>query len=797
MVISVGPILLRKLLRDLWARKTPLAVIIAIVAIGTGSLIMNASVYRDLKFARDDYYREYRLADLSVSLKRAPESAVRLVEQTPGVAEARGRVVLPALLDLPNQSEPITGLVISMPETNEPVLNDLLLRQGTWFSGPEVAEAILNHRFAEANGFVPGDRIKVLLLDEQHDVLVVGTAMSPEYVYLIPTDGGIAPDPARTGIIYMPLKFLQRSGDLEGAFNQIVARTFDNSPAALDRVLELIEDRLDAWGVTNSTPRRDMPSVSFFNSEIKGIRASTTIMPTIFLGVAMLILNVVIGRMVAQQRSVIGTLKALGKSTTAIALHYLTFGIFAALLGAAGGVILAYWLQGGMIEMYRQFYKLPNLEPRFYPDLYVIGVSVSLVAAAIGTLTAARRAALLHPAEAMRPPPPEKGGSIILERIPMFWSRLSFRRRLVLRSIFRNPFRSGVNFFTTLLATALLITTFSMRDSLDYLMEYQFNALSHEDLSVALREPVGERGASEILSMPSIAMVEPQLNVICDLSNGPFSRRLAISGLPKGNRLSTPLDDLGRPVQIPDEGLVLTEKVARLLNVEVGDSVSLRPLIGERRRVQAPVIAIVKTYIGLSAYADIRYLSRLIGEDYVANSLLATSFGSEGWDLLYAELKERPAVIGVARRERTLGQMEATMGETQGGILMVLIMFSGLIAFGSVLNTALVSLSEREREVGTFRVLGYTKGEVAAILRGEQIILSVMGTAVGMFAGTGLAHLISKAYDTDLFRFPATILPIRYLHAALLMALFVALAQAVVRVYIQKINWLDALKIKE
>ncbi len=797
MVISAGPILLRKLLRDLWARKTPLAVIIAIVAIGTGSLIMNASIYRDLKFARDDYYREFRLADLSVSLKRAPESAVRLVEQTPGVAEARGRVVLPALLDLPNQSEPITGLVISMPETNEPILNDLLLREGTWFSGPEQAEAILNHRFAEANGFVAGDRIKVLLLDEQHDVLVVGTAMSPEYVYLIPTDGGVAPDPARTGIIYMPIKFLQRSGDLEGAFNQIVARTFDSSPAALDRVLNVIEDRLDAWGVTDATPRRNFPSVSFLDSEIQGIRASTTIMPTIFLGVAMLILNVVIGRMVAQQRSVIGTLKALGKSTTAIALHYLCFGTFAALLGAAGGVVLAYWLQGGMIAMYRQFYKLPNLEARFYPELYVLGVSVCLIAAAVGTIAAARRAASLHPAEAMRPPPPEKGGSIILERIPIFWSRLSFRRRLVLRAIFRNPFRSGVNFFTTLLATALLITTFSMRDSLTYLMEYQFSALSHEDLSVSLREPVGESGSREILSMPSIATVEPQLNVVCDLSNGPFSRRLAISGLPRGNRLSTPLDDLGQPVPIPDEGLVLTDKVARLLDVEVGDSVSLRPLIGERRRVQAPVIAIVKTYIGLSAYADIQYLSRLIGEDYVANSLLATSFGSEGWNLLYNELKKRPGVIGVARRERALEQMEGTMGETQGRVIVILVMFSGLIAFGSVLNTALVSLSEREREVGTFRVLGYTKGEVAAILRGEQIILSVMGTSVGMFAGTGLALLISKAYDTDLFRFPATILPIRYFHAALLMVLFVALAQAVVRVYIHKINWLDALKIKE
>jgi putative ABC transport system permease protein len=112
-----------------------------------------------------------------------------------------------------------------------------------------------------------------------------------------------------------------------------------------------------------------------------------------------------------------------------------------------------------------------------------------LAAASLGTIFAARRAAMLHPAEAMRPPPPEKGGRILIENIGFIWSRLSFRWRLVMRAIFRNPFRSSVNLFTTMLSTALVVQTFSMWDSMHYLMDYQFSKLSKQDLTVTLREP--------------------------------------------------------------------------------------------------------------------------------------------------------------------------------------------------------------------------------------------------------------------------------------------------------------------
>ncbi len=792
-----GGVLSRKLWRDLHGRKSSTLVLVALVAVGIGSLTMMLSLYDDLDRTRQAYYTDYRLAHFTVDMKRAPERAVEVVSAAPDVAHAEGRISLQVLIELEGRIEPIAGIAHSMPLRRRPVINDVFLSSGTWFTGDNEREVILNSSFALANKLRPGDRLKVTLLDEQHDLLIVGTASSPEYIFLLPIDGGLAPDPARFGVMYLPEDFLQRSGDLEGGYNQIVGMVFDSSEEELRRTLDYLERSLDAWGVTNTTPMQDQPSYQLLQSELTGLRSNAVIMPTIFLGVAMLILNVLLGRLVAQQRSIIGTLRAIGRSRTEIMLHYLWIGLLVALLGAIGGLILSLWLQGVLIKIYAQYYTFPSLEAEFYPKYHIAGFLIALLAGCAGTARSAFKAASLQPAEAMRPAPPERGGRVMIERITPLWNHLSFRYRLVLRAIFRNPFRSGVNLLTAVLAMALLVSSFAMADGMNFLVDYQFGMISHEDLSVALREPVGDEGPREVSYMSTVTTVEPQLTVVSDLSSGHRRQRIGVVGIPENNRLFTPLDLSNQPIVIPPGGLVLTDKAAALLGVKIGDTISFRPLIGRREKVETPVIGVVRSYLGVSAYANIEYLSRLIGEDRVANSILATSNQLGFWDDLYTEVKERPDVVGISNRQRAITQMRETFIQNIKVSITVLILFAGLIAFGSVLNTALVALSEREREVGTFRVLGYSPGEIASILRGEQVILSALGVFLGAFAGIGLTHLIAIAYDTDFLRMPVVIYPSRILIAALLMTFFISLAQLLVYGYIRKLPWLDALKVKE
>jgi putative ABC transport system permease protein len=793
----VNRLLFRKLWRDLWHRKGALLALLIIVAIGVGVYVSMAGVYRDLDGSRSRYYRAQRLADFYVDLKRAPEWVTDRVAAMPNVRSVRGRVFFGVRIDLPRLDVPVTGTAISMPVKPVPVLNDVLLRSGSWFSHQDSEEVVLNDAFARENDLRPGTRIKVMLMDKQHDLLVVGTAMSPEFVYLIPADGGMAPDPARFGVMYMPERFLQEACDLDGAYNQLIGLVHDNSDVAVDNTLTLIEESLDAYGVTNTAAARDHPSTRFLHDELRGLKINSTVMPTIFLGVAALVLNVLIGRMVVQQRTIIGTLMALGYPTGSILRHYLSFGAIIGTLGGTTGIILGVYLETVFVKMYRTFFALPEINAHLYPEILATGMAISVLFALAGTVKGVRVAAALQPAEAMRPPPPEKGVHVLPERILPLWRRLPFRWKMITRAVFRNPFRSMVSVLACSVSTALVFTAVSMMATLDYMMGYEFEKVSHQDFTVSLRDPAGRHGPPEIESLPATSFTEPQLAVVCDISNGPYRKRLGVTGLPSGNRLYTPLDKQGRPIGIPTAGLVLAKKVAEILNVQPGDTVRLRPLIARRQEVTAPVVATVDTFFGLSAYADINYLSRLLGEEWSANLILGRWFRGSYKVPFLAKLKERPTVVGISERTRALTQLDEAFGELMGASMGIMVLFAGLIAFGSVLNAALVSLSERRREVGTLRVIGYSTLDTTRIFSGESYLLNVAGIATGLAGGIGLFHLLARAYDTELYRWPVIVYPSRLFLTAILMIVFISAAQLIIYRIIRNMDWLNVMKVKE
>ncbi|MFW6163506.1 MAG: ABC transporter permease, partial [Planctomycetota bacterium] len=339
--------------------------------------------------------------------------------------------------------------------------------------------------------------------------------------------------------------------------------------------------------------------------------------------------------------------------------------------------------------------------------------------------------------------------------------------------------------------------TLGSLDMLDYLLHYEFERVSQEDVRVSLRDPEGPPAVPEMADLPTVAEAEAQLAVACDLSYGAYRKRVGITGLPRGHRLFTPLDAAGRPIVTPDEGLVLTEKLAEILHVKPGDTVRLRPLIGRRQEADAVVVATVDSFLGLSGYADIVYLSRLLGEDWSANVLLGKWYAGLPQPPLYDALRQRPAVVATSERSRSLTQFDETFGEMMDKSIGVSVLFAGMVAFGSVLNAALVSLSERRREVGTLRVLGYTPLQITEIFSGESLLLNAVGILLGIGAGIGLAHLLAMAYNTELYRFPVVIEPTTLVTAGLVMAAFVLVAQLIVHRLIRRVPWLDVMKVKE
>jgi putative ABC transport system permease protein len=798
----------KKLWRDLWHRKGSLGALCFVGLLGNAFLISCFGVYFDLRDARDKFYRDYHLADFRISVKAVPENLVRLLEREPGVQRLEGAVSLEARLEIDGFPDPIQATMVGVPHRGK-IFNRLLpLNRGS-LEELEDGQAYASSAFFHAHKLTAGDRLSAILLGQRETFEIVGGVQSPEFVYVLAPGGSLAPDPLRTAVLFLPLRQLQEAGELENSYNQILGSFTDDvrgRPEKEREVMARIEKRLGPYGVFDAVPRSQFLSVQFLESDIVGLKVSSSVMPTLCLIITAVVLNVVIGRLVAGQRTIVGTLKALGYSSFAVSIHYLGFGLAVGLGGAIGGVAAGGILQRLFLNLYRSIYELPIDQPRFYPELVGISVGLSLGFALLGTAFGVRAATRLTPAVAMRPPPPEKGGRILLERGPLrpLWRKLPFSWKLVLRAIFRNPFRSAVTFGSSFVATTIMVESLAMGGAITVLIEREFRWAQKQDLTVLLREPQDRIGLQrELELLPGVEYVEGQLSVpaliISSPASGPRERQALLQGLPNSPLLENPLrltPELTDQLTADQEGLFLSRKLAEILGVGVGDIVSLQLRRGTRRNIQLMVAGLVDTSLGLGAYLSADRLSRLIGESKVADKMLLQASPLVRPELV-AELARRPEVLSVTWRSDSLRQMEQVLQQNMGFMLTVVIVFCGFLAFGAVLNTALVALAEREREVGTLRVLGYHPAAVTAIFSGESLLLNTLGVVCGWAGGAALTYGVCRAYDTEIFRLPFVFNAGIVLTSTLWMMLFLASSQLVLYLIVKGLPWLDVLKIRE
>ena len=787
----------RKLLRELRASWLLLAAIVSIMAVGVACFVSMGAAYNNLTEAKRRYYRQCRMADFWIDLKKVPLAELDALAELPGVAEIRPRIGFFATVDLEDVEKPLNGLVLSLPDRREPVINDVALERGGYFTDRRENEVIVNETFAARHKLKPGDRIRLLLNNRRQELFIVGTAISSEFVYLL-QPGSLAPDPEHFGVFYLKRTYAEDVFDFDGAANQVVGRLDPQVRENPGELLGKAERLLSPYGVFSTTPLADQVSNKFLSLEIEGLKVFAVIMPCIFLAVAAMVLNVLLRRLAEQQRTVVGTLKALGYSDRQVFLHFLKFGLAVGLVGGLVGSVAGYWLAEGLTYMYRQFYEFPELVNRFYPGLLVISLLISLGCAILGSLQGTRAVLRLKPAEAMRPKPPKKGGAVLLERIGWFWSRLSSGWRMVIRGVIRSRMRTIVGVFAAAMGSAVLVNGFMMMDAARYLVDYQFKWILKSDIDLAFKDERSEDALLEAARLPGVDRAEPILNVSCTLINGPYQRKSGITGIAPGARLTVPRDLEAAPIPVPSTGLVMTRKLAEVLHLKQGDMVTILPIKGLRRRREAPVLRISDSFLGMAAYADIHYLSRLVHEELALSGVqLAVDRDPAHIEALYRELKRMPALEAVSSRRDVIANLEKILVKQMGISITTFALFAGVIFFGSILNASLVSLSERQREVATLRVLGYGPWQIGSLLLRESMIVTLVGTLLGMPIGYLLSVLLSVAYDTELFRFPVVATPGTWIWTLLLAVVFGMLAHLFVQLVIHRMNWLEALQAQE
>jgi putative ABC transport system permease protein len=788
----------RKLLRDLRLMWSQALTIALVVASGVGGFLTTLSAVDSLALARDRFYAQGRFADVFASVKRAPDALVDTLRALPGVADVQTTTEFAVRVEIEGQSDPIIGQLIGVDARQGLRMNRITLRSGraaddSMSPGRVQSDGALpawvSESFAIAHGLQPGARLSALINGKRRALVMAGVALSPEYIF-----AGLwgMPDQRGFGVFWVDDEALSAAYDMQGAFNRVAVKL---APGADERaVIAALQDRLARYGGREAHGREDQVSHAMLDNEIKEQQVMGTVLPSIFLGVAAFLLNVVISRLVATQREQIAALKALGYPNAAIAAHYLKMVLVIVAAGFALGLALGHWLGTMFTGLYAEFFRFPSFEHRIAPWLVAVGAVLSLATAVLGTLNAIAATVRLAPAEAMRPPAPGRYRRTLLERLGV--QRIGTALRMILRNMERRPLRTGLSMAGVAAAVAIVIMGNFFRDAIEFVVDSQFRLVMRNDVAVWTLETVSDRARGELLGLPGVKAAESSRFVAVTLVNGHRRERSQIRGYATVPELYRIIDVHGRETRPAGDGLVLTDRLADKLELRVGDTVLAEVLEGRPRTLRLVVDATVREMMGLNAYMNREALNRALGEgDLSSGFVLALDNGSE--PALLAATREMPRVAGAFSKASMLRNMEEISARNIRIMSTVLTSFAAVIAVGVVYNNARIALAERSWELASLRVLGFTRAEVSALLLGELAITIAVALPLGMLLGWGLVHLIVGLLKSDQFFFPVVIQPRTYAWAAICIVAAGVASALVVRRRIDRLDMVAALKTRE
>lgn len=392
----------RKMLRDLsriWAQTLAIALVLGC---GVMVLVGAQAAQATLVQTQAAYYERHRFANIFSGATRVPGDVVQAASLIDGVAQAEGRISFQAVLDIDGMSEPATARILSLPPAG-PGLNLPLVRLGRLPDPDRADEVALAEPFAEIHGLTPGSSFRGILNGQLRELTVTGWVLSPEFIYTMPP-GAMMPDERRYGLIWMNEAAAAAALDMNAAVNDIALRlTRDGDERA---VIAALDQLLDPYGGTGAYGRDRQLSHAFLEGELSQLAAMAAFIPPIFLIVAAFLVNMVLGRLIALERSQIGLLKALGYARREIAGHYLKLAVLIGVIGVLIGWIFGWWIAHAMIGLYGDFFRFPFIIRDWGTQALVISAALGMATAVLGGFRAVWASLQLPPAEAMQPPAP-------------------------------------------------------------------------------------------------------------------------------------------------------------------------------------------------------------------------------------------------------------------------------------------------------------------------------------------------------------------------------------------------------
>lgn len=790
-------IFLKKFLRELKESKGQFVSVLAVVIIGVMFYTGLYSALENFSGAGPKYFSEYRLGDLWSTVYRAPEGVVERIEAIPGVKMAEGRVVQDVRIFMEDRNATIR--LISLPDKKRNMVNDIIMRSGSYFTAGEGNQCIVSENFFKANHMVIGQTIEPIINGERVKLSVVGTAKSPEYIYEIRDATELTPDYEKFGVVYIKKSYLQTILDFRGSVNDISILL--DRDGDVKKVKAGMEKILDQYGLVNTIEKKDQTSYSMFHSDETGLKSMAAIFPMLFFIASAAIIYITMTRMIENQRTLMGVLKALGYSDWDIMLHYQTYPLLVGILGSVLGSLIGIFFVGkGLLSIFNGFYNFPTENSSAHLEIAVPASLMALFFCIFAGYNACRKELRLVPAESMRPKPPASGRKILLENLRIFWEHINFSWKIILRNLFRYKRRSAMASVGIIFSMALLLIALGFRSSMSYVMEVQYEEIQKYDLKINLTQMMNVDELRYIRNMDHVESVEPVMETGMEIRDGWKKKDIGVIALDGGAELYGVYDRSGKSAILPADGILLPARLMQTMGLRTGDRVTLRSYYPGKNEDRDKKTVIVKgetsQFIGQSAVCSMDYIDYLLKEGIVANAAHIRLEDPKYEKEVINELKDILAINTILSKAEVVANTNKQL-QSMNTIIFFMLFVASILAVAVIYNITNINIFERRREIATLAVLGFTAAELKRLVFNENFFISVFGMLIGMPMGRIIAGVAIGTQATENMQMPIRMGLSKYMIAAFLIMTFTAVANFLLRNKITSINMVESLKSAE
>ena len=574
----------------------------------------------------------------------------------------------------------------------------------------------------------------------------------------------------------------------------------ENQQKLNDAKKELEDLEMPEWMVTD---REDLPEYTDYGDNADRLRNIGQVFPVIFFLVAALISLTTMTRMVEEQRTQIGTLKALGYKKSAIAAKYICYAFFATLLGSVLGMligekIIPYIIITAYGIMYHNVANTISID--YQPGFALIASTASVVCTVGATLFASGKELQETPASLMRPPAPKEGKRVLLERLTFIWKHLSFSWKSTIRNLFRYKKRLIMTVFGIAGSMGLMLVGFGIQDSISDIAAIQYRELQHYDGMVIEDSDATEEEHAELfeymkeneqiahcnrVQMTKISAPKGSSNISIYLfvpeSLSEFAKDVTLK-----NRIT------GETYELTDEGAAISEKTASLLGLKVGDMI---PLKKGDKEYKVRVAVITENYMSHYLYMTPRVYEQTFGEKPEYENIVFTMQEDCKDDLEMAgtRILANPGALSISYTSSLASQVDRMLS-TLDAVILVLIVSAGMLAFVVLYNLNNINITERQRELATLKVLGFYDGEVSQYVLRENVILTVLGIMFGAVFGILIHRYVITTVEVDAVMFGRNIKPLSFLYSGILTSIFSIVVNGVMHFKLKTIDMVESLK---